>query len=190
MIVEAVLIGLALLLAVVFFKSAPPTPPSYSTHLRNAGIDIYSSIDSGDEQGGWLRLKKEYKKLMQNKDYVILLVSFSLGLGLFNTFLTLIYQIIEPWGYRSAASLNRTASYFVHSNNAAGTFGAVLIVCGLLGAASAGTRRLHLLPPPTLPSSSHRCSPGDNTMVSDNSEMGFLSVSHLLVVLLLDALLR
>lgn len=101
MIVESVLIGLSLLLALVFFKSAPPSPPSYSTHLRNAGIDIYSSIDSGDEQGGWIRLKKEYNKLMQNKDYVILLVSFSLGLALFNTFLTLIYQIIEPWGYRS-----------------------------------------------------------------------------------------
>jgi Na+/melibiose symporter-like transporter len=103
MIVEAVLIGMSLLLALVFFKSAPPTPPSYSTHLRNAGIDIYSSIDSGDEQGGWLRLKKEYNKLMGNKDYVILLISFSLGLGLFNTFLTLIYQIIEPWGYRSVS---------------------------------------------------------------------------------------
>lgn len=123
MIVEAVLIGISLLLAFFFFKSAPPTPPSYSTHLRNAGIDIYSSIDSGDEQGGWKRLEREYNKLMRNKDYVILLISFSLGLGLFNTFLTLIYQIIEPWGY---------------SNNAAGTFGAVLIVCGLLGAASAG----------------------------------------------------
>lgn len=123
MIVESVVIASSLVLAILFFKSAPPTPPSYSTHLRNAGVDIYSSIDSGDEQGGWKRLKREYNLLMSNSNYVILLISFSLGLGLFNTFLTLIYQIIEPWGY---------------SNNAAGTFGAVLIVCGLLGAASAG----------------------------------------------------
>ncbi len=101
MIVESCVIALSLLLCFLFFKTAPPTPPSYSTHLRNAGIDIYSSIDSGDEQGGWLRLKREYSLLMKNKDYVLLLISFSAGLGLFNTFLTLIYQIIEPWGYRS-----------------------------------------------------------------------------------------
>lgn len=100
MIVESIIIASSLLLAVIFFKSAPPTPPSYSTHLRNAGVDIYSSIDSGDEEGGWKRLKREYKLLMENKNYVILLISFSLGLGLFNTFLTLIFQIIEPWGYR------------------------------------------------------------------------------------------
>ena len=58
MITESIVIASSLVLALLFFQSAPPTPPSYSTHLRNAGIDIYSSIDSGDEQGGWKRLKR------------------------------------------------------------------------------------------------------------------------------------
>ena len=97
---EAGIIACAVLLTVVFFRAAPPTPPSYSTHLRNVGIDIYSSIDSGDSTNGWQRLRKEFSALMSNRDYVILLVAFSAGLGLFNTFLTLIYQVVEPWGYR------------------------------------------------------------------------------------------
>lgn len=97
---EAAMILSSVGLAYIFFQAKPPTPPSYSTHLRNAGIDIYSSIDSGDEVGGWARLKREYRSLTRNKDYMILLVAFSTGLGLFNTFLTLIYQIIEPYGYR------------------------------------------------------------------------------------------
>lgn len=100
LIAEAVIVACSLVLTFLFFRAAPPTPPSYSTHLRNVGIDIYSSIDSGDASGGWNRLKKEFSALMKNKDYVILLIAFSSGLGLFNTFLTLIYQVIEPWGYR------------------------------------------------------------------------------------------
>eukprot|EP00602_Paraphysomonas_sp_CaronLab_P009569 CAMPEP_0185020156 /NCGR_PEP_ID=MMETSP1103-20130426/2757_1 /TAXON_ID=36769 /ORGANISM="Paraphysomonas bandaiensis, Strain Caron Lab Isolate" /LENGTH=490 /DNA_ID=CAMNT_0027550885 /DNA_START=215 /DNA_END=1687 /DNA_ORIENTATION=- len=120
---EALITLVSLVITIVFFQSQPPTPPSYSTQLRNAGIDIYSSIDSGDIEGGWNRLNREFSALMNNKDYVILLVAFSSGLGLFNTFLTLIYQIVEPFGY---------------SNDDAGSFGAVLIVCGLVGAAVAG----------------------------------------------------
>lgn len=97
---EAGIVACPLLLTIIFFRAAPPTPPSYSTHLRNVGIDIYSSIDSGDSSSGWKIIKKEFSALMANRDYVILLVAFSSGLGLFNGFLTLIYQIIEPWGYR------------------------------------------------------------------------------------------
>jgi hypothetical protein len=100
LVAEAVIVFCSLLITVIFFRAAPPTPPSYSTHLRNVGIDIYSSIDSGDSSGGWKRLQREFSALMKNKDYVILLIAFSSGLGLFNTFLTLIYQVIEPWGYR------------------------------------------------------------------------------------------
>lgn len=35
---------------------------------------------------------------MRLQDYLILLLSFSVGLGLFNSILTLIYQIISPYG--------------------------------------------------------------------------------------------
>ncbi len=33
------------------------------------------------------------------QDYLVLVAAFSIGLGLFNTFLTLIFQFVEPYGY-------------------------------------------------------------------------------------------
>jgi hypothetical protein len=39
-------------------------------------------------------------ELFNNKDYVVLFVAFSVGLGIFNTILTLINQMVLPLGYR------------------------------------------------------------------------------------------
>ena len=107
MIMEAVVCLVTFLLAYFFFESHPPTPPSYSTQLRDEGVNVYNSMDSMDPEiktaasyTGLKKVKRQVYELMSNKDYVILLISFSTGLGLFNTFLTLIYQIIEPYGYR------------------------------------------------------------------------------------------
>lgn len=55
--------------------------------------------------------------------YRVLFVAFSLGIGFFFTVLTLLNQLIQPLGY---------------TNDDAGTFGSVFIVCGLVGAAVAG----------------------------------------------------
>lgn len=41
----------------------------------------------------------EFYELLKNRDYCILLLSFSIGLGLFNALLTLIFQIVSPYGY-------------------------------------------------------------------------------------------
>ena len=38
--------------------------------------------------------------LLSNKDYVLLLCSFSIGVGFFNALLTLLNQIVNPFGYR------------------------------------------------------------------------------------------
>jgi FLVCR family MFS transporter 7 len=62
--------------------------------------------------------------LLRNKHYLILLLAFSVGLGMFNALITLLYQLVEPRGY---------------SNDQAGYFGAVLISAGLVGAAFTGT---------------------------------------------------
>eukprot|EP00603_Paraphysomonas_imperforata_P000738 CAMPEP_0114424522 /NCGR_PEP_ID=MMETSP0103-20121206/6740_1 /TAXON_ID=37642 ORGANISM="Paraphysomonas imperforata, Strain PA2" /NCGR_SAMPLE_ID=MMETSP0103 /ASSEMBLY_ACC=CAM_ASM_000201 /LENGTH=533 /DNA_ID=CAMNT_0001593283 /DNA_START=129 /DNA_END=1730 /DNA_ORIENTATION=+ len=145
MLLEAAICLASFLLALVFFKSHPPTPASYSSQLKAEGVNVYASTDSEDPSSrdstglekvkkqvrelmsnkttGLEKVKKQVRELMSNKDYVILLVAFSTGLGLFNTFLTLIYQIVEPYDY---------------SNDDAGSFGAILIVFGLIGAALAG----------------------------------------------------
>lgn len=38
--------------------------------------------------------------LLCNKDYVLLLMSFSIGVGFFNALLTLLNQLVNPFGYR------------------------------------------------------------------------------------------
>jgi len=58
---EALITLVSLVITIVFFQSQPPTPPSYSTQLRNAGIDIYSSIDSGDIEGGWIDSTESFR---------------------------------------------------------------------------------------------------------------------------------
>jgi MFS transporter, FLVCR family, MFS-domain-containing protein 7 len=120
MLLEAGICLASFLLAYMFFESHPPTPASYSTQLKDEGVDVYCSQDSQDHSGGGggrggggrgrgqeqsmtsglERVKQQVCELLSNRDYVILLVAFSTGLGLFNTFLTLIYQIVEPYGYR------------------------------------------------------------------------------------------
>lgn len=120
MICEAIVIFVPLVVAFVFFRSEPPSPPSHSTRLRTT-----VGNDATDGKSSSHAVADEFWELMRNKDYLILLLSFSVGLGLFNSILTLIYQIISPYGY---------------SSDDAGTFGAVLIVCGLVGAAFTGER--------------------------------------------------
>lgn len=74
-------------------------------------------------ESSWYLVKKEVALLAKNKDYLILFVVFSIGVGFFNAILTLLNQIIEPFGY---------------SNDDAGTFGAVFILAGLAGAGVVG----------------------------------------------------
>lgn len=173
MLAETIVCLVPLLLAVVWFKSKPPTPPSRSAKLKDSLLEeevehqhhihdhsatslpptlpiskSSNTIDSvplsdahRNSIGEPVRklsmaedgvafssadleaVKLEFESLMANKDYVILLVAFSIGLGMFNAYLTLIYQIIEPHGY---------------SNDDAGNFAAVLILFGLIGAGITG----------------------------------------------------
>jgi FLVCR family MFS transporter 7 len=71
----------------------------------------------------WKLIQKEVSLLLHNRDYLILFVVFSIGVGFFNAILTLLNQIVEPFGY---------------SNDDAGTFGAVFILFGLIGAGIVG----------------------------------------------------
>jgi nitrate/nitrite-specific signal transduction histidine kinase len=42
----------------------------------------------------------DLRTLLTNKDYVLLLLSFSIGVGFFNALLTLLNQLVNPFGYR------------------------------------------------------------------------------------------
>lgn len=64
-------------------------------------------------------LKEEVSSLLANKNYIVLFIAFAIGVGFFNSLLTLLNQIVAPHGY---------------SNDDAGTFGAVFIGFGLVGA--------------------------------------------------------
>lgn len=193
LIIEAGICGLSLLLAFLWFKSKPPTPPSRSALIKHKAqsktmdsvhgpVHLPSSVQSlveidADAVQAEMQEEQEEEKhnkdnlsspqeehsghqlsgvslnnsssrsrsisrggrelslasvaedisylednltvLFANKNYVLLFAAFSIALGLFNAFLTLIYQIIEPHGY---------------SNDDAGTFAAILILCGLIGA--------------------------------------------------------
>lgn len=86
-------------------SSSPPVPPTLSASVATEPF------------------VKGLKKLVRNKQYLILMGSFGLGIGLFTALTTLIQQVICPYGY---------------DDKMAGTTGAVLIAVGLMGGAVAG----------------------------------------------------
>ncbi|KAJ1427351.1 major facilitator superfamily domain-containing protein, partial [Ochromonadaceae sp. CCMP2298] len=116
MLVECLICVVPALACFAFFRNAPPTAPSHSTQLK---------LDQEGAVGGMKRSNRgDFCALMGNKNYLILLTAFSIGVGFFNALLTLLNQLVSPFGY---------------SNGAAGTLGAVFIVCGLCGAGLVGT---------------------------------------------------
>jgi MFS transporter, FLVCR family, feline leukemia virus subgroup C receptor-related protein len=79
MVVEAVM-GYCLYLLNIFFQEAlPPTPPSASV---SAPRDPFKSA---------------LKKLLSNKDYLFLLLSFGCYFGIFNGLSVVLSFLIEPW---------------------------------------------------------------------------------------------
>jgi len=146
MIVEFFLALVPLLMAIAFFKAQPDVPPSFSEanrdnalHAEVGALGSLGPADRGsltrrsstgsisssvpvvqDNTCSYERAVAEFKQLIGNKQYVLLLTSFSIGLGLCNSVLTLIFQLVDPYGY---------------SNNEAGFFGFILIVTGMVGAA-------------------------------------------------------
>lgn len=75
------------------------TPPSSSSPVQQAWADC--------------------RVLLTDWNYMTLWLAFSLLLGIFNSLLTLVNQVVKPWGY---------------SNNDASYAGMALIIAGLLGA--------------------------------------------------------
>lgn len=87
-------------LFVIFVKDRPPTPPS--TEISTEKVMMTDGL----------------KTLFKNKQFVILTVGFLILLGIFNTVLTLILQIVSPRG---------------HGEDFAGTLGGLILVGGIVG---------------------------------------------------------
>lgn len=86
-------------------SSTPPTPPTASAEAKSEPFFV------------------GLKKVLRNKAYVVLMVAFGSGIGLFTCLTTLLEQIICPRGY---------------NDEMAGIAGAVLIGVGVVGGGLAG----------------------------------------------------
>ena len=124
------------IMACFITRSTPPSPPSYSAMINTRQTETNDSNEYLLNEDATERLiqaptfKENFRiylshiaKLLKSKDFLILLFSFGLSLGLFNALTTLIEQIICVRGY---------------SDDDAGYFGGAMIVSGIVGSILAG----------------------------------------------------
>jgi FLVCR family MFS transporter 7 len=124
------------IMACFITRSTPPSPPSYSAMINtrqtetNDTNEYLLNEDASERLIQTPTFKENFKiylshiaKLLKSKDFLILLFSFGLSLGLFNALTTLIEQIICVRGY---------------SDDDAGYFGGAMIVSGIVGSILAG----------------------------------------------------
>ena len=98
----------------------PPVPISTMSIPRSS---ISKQEFSAEEESNCDMIQRELKELFSNPDYVILFFIFSVVVGFFNSMMTLLNQLISPFGY---------------SNADASTCSIVFIVTGVIGASING----------------------------------------------------
>lgn len=111
MLVELIITVIPLGLTVLFFRDAPPTPPSYAASLKaQTGLPPIDDSSAKDDSFALLArsptdfqaLSRQVQVLLTDKHYLTLLAAFSVGVGFFFTILTLLNQLVQPLGYRYA----------------------------------------------------------------------------------------
>lgn len=107
----AIITSVLLVLIVLFFKAAPPTPPSFA--IQNA--------DEGDDHN----FAQSLKRLVLNKSYMLLLMAYGINVGIFYAISTLLNQIILTYYPDAAADAGRIGLLIVF----AGMIGSV--ICGV-----------------------------------------------------------
>ncbi|KAJ2940731.1 hypothetical protein O0L34_g14842 [Tuta absoluta] len=96
-------------LILLFFKSNPKTPPS-------AAAELGDSLDSNFLQS--------IKNLLKNRNYVLLLISYGINVGVFYAISTLLNQVI--------------LTYYPGANMDAGRIGLAIVVAGMAGSVCCG----------------------------------------------------
>ena len=104
--IEGGLVLVSSLLVLVLFRSEPPSPPSAT-----------------EEHHFTIHFKADLIRLLTNRHYMILATGFCLGLGLINAITSVLFQLVEPFGYNSKD---------------AGIFGTLILLSGLFNAFIAG----------------------------------------------------
>jgi sugar porter (SP) family MFS transporter len=117
---EMAMSGVAAVWVFLAFKDAPPSPPSHSASERASLRSEHAEVR---REEALKEVQQEVCALLQDREFMKLVLGFGVGLGLFNAMLTLVNQLVRPAGY---------------SSDDAGLFGATLIGCGVLGAAGVG----------------------------------------------------
>ncbi|KAL4430218.1 hypothetical protein ABPG74_014777 [Tetrahymena malaccensis] len=102
MLVQAIVITACCIPSIIFFREKPPTPPSHAANTEKTNF------------------KESMPKLVKDKNFLYLYISFGCILGNFNSIATLINFYLEKFTYTSDET-----SYF----------GAIFIVSGLIGSA-------------------------------------------------------
>lgn len=110
---QLIVAGTALVLTLILFQDAPPTPPSESAKKMLAASSGNSQVAN--------RMFHEVKNLFRNAEYVKLFFSFTIILGNLNALAALLNQL--PGGY---------------GNGEIGLTGAALIMSGFVGAFCTG----------------------------------------------------
>ena len=90
---------------------------------ENYDLSLQTQINQNSYNTSYNKLKSECNELFSSREYVLLFIAISIGLGTFNSVLGLLNQIVQEYGY---------------SNWDAGWFGAVLVAAGMLFAGVAG----------------------------------------------------
>jgi hypothetical protein len=111
MLIQLFFAVLSIVLVFFFFSSYPPTPPS------NSAMQMNSKNDGDQQSAVW----DDVKALLNHKHYFKLLVGFTIALGNLNALAALLNQL--PGDY---------------SNSEVGNLGAILIMCGFIGAFLSG----------------------------------------------------
>ncbi|XP_073958111.1 histamine transporter isoform X2 [Choristoneura fumiferana] len=94
---------------VLFFKAAPQSPPS-------AAADLGASLDSN--------FVHSIKKLLTNRNYNLLLLSYGLNVGVFYAISTLLNQVV--------------LTHYPGANEDAGRIGLMIVVAGMIGSVICG----------------------------------------------------
>eukprot|EP00750_Incisomonas_marina_P031294 INCI7926.1.p1 GENE.INCI7926.1~~INCI7926.1.p1 ORF type:complete len:523 (+),score=81.99 INCI7926.1:104-1672(+) len=115
---------------IFFFRNAPPLPPTATSLARRTEREEFHQGDGG-VAASFRALWAENKALLTDGNFVVLLVAFGMGLGMFNALLTLLEQIIIPVYYANASSTDPDSNA---AQNDSGMFGGLAIAGGVVGA--------------------------------------------------------
>jgi len=141
LLVQAVMSVLVMIWTWTCFLSEPKYAPSEAALQRRELRESPSQLPHMETETPLQEMMSFFNELCKNKDFMILTLGFGIGLGLFNAFLTLIDQIIQPVFYTEMTNGTMPVTWrkdTTTAQNYSGLYGGALIITGLIGASIVG----------------------------------------------------